>query len=175
MPTTLNHNIYYPAGNVAPNVPLAMQTLAESTEAAISGIVLAPLIICTKNDGQTLATANTVYDIKFDDETHSQGIEHTPGSATFTVSQTGVYQINTRVAFNGANTIGTIMINVNGTNMNSTLSDMVGSASAWPKPLIFQYVKLNAGDIVKVVGYSNVANTTLSSQSNFQLAKVAGF
>lgn len=35
MPSTLKYGITYPAGNVAPNVPLAMQSTAESTEAAI--------------------------------------------------------------------------------------------------------------------------------------------
>lgn len=35
MPSTLKYNITYPAGNVAPNVPLVMQTQAESVEAGI--------------------------------------------------------------------------------------------------------------------------------------------
>lgn len=38
MPTTLNQQIYYPAGNIAPNVPLAMQTSAESVDAAIQAL-----------------------------------------------------------------------------------------------------------------------------------------
>lgn len=38
MPSTLKYAITYPAGNVAPNVPLAMQSTAESTESAIKGV-----------------------------------------------------------------------------------------------------------------------------------------
>ena len=38
MPSTLKYQITYPAGNVAPNVPLAMQSTAESVEAALDTI-----------------------------------------------------------------------------------------------------------------------------------------
>lgn len=38
MPTTLNHQITYPSGSSTPNVPLAMQTLAESVDAAIEDL-----------------------------------------------------------------------------------------------------------------------------------------
>lgn len=38
MSTTLNHAIYYPAGSAAPNVPLAMQTAAESVDAALEDL-----------------------------------------------------------------------------------------------------------------------------------------
>lgn len=41
MPTTLNHAISYPAGTAAPNVPLAMQTTAESVETALNGLTTA--------------------------------------------------------------------------------------------------------------------------------------
>lgn len=38
MPNTLKYAITYPSGTAAPNVPLVMQTLAESTEAAITAV-----------------------------------------------------------------------------------------------------------------------------------------
>lgn len=38
MPSTLKYQITYPAGNVAPNVPLVMQQSAESVEAALDAI-----------------------------------------------------------------------------------------------------------------------------------------
>lgn len=175
MPTTTNWDIEYPNGTTAPNVPAVMQAQAESVEAALNTVAKAPLIICTKLDNQSLASANTVYDVNWDAETHSQGITHNPGDSTFIVSETGIYQVNTRVAFNGETVIGTILISVNGLSKNESLSDEIGGPNAWPKPIISQYVKLNAGDAVKIVAYSNVANTSLSSQSHFQMAKIAGF
>lgn len=36
MPSTLTHGITYPSGTVSPNVPVVMQTLAESTDTAIT-------------------------------------------------------------------------------------------------------------------------------------------
>jgi hypothetical protein len=38
MPNTLTHNISYPLGTVAPNVPVVMQALAESVDAAITAV-----------------------------------------------------------------------------------------------------------------------------------------
>lgn len=38
MSTTLKYNLYYPSGSSSPNVPLAMQTQAESTEAALTTV-----------------------------------------------------------------------------------------------------------------------------------------
>lgn len=36
MPTTITHNISYPSGSQAPNVPVVMQTTAESVDAALT-------------------------------------------------------------------------------------------------------------------------------------------
>lgn len=47
MPTTLKYQIAYPAGNVAPNVPLVMQTQAESVEAALTATTSKPTAVTT--------------------------------------------------------------------------------------------------------------------------------
>lgn len=39
MPSTLKHAISYPSGSQAPNVPIVMQTAAESVDAAVDKIV----------------------------------------------------------------------------------------------------------------------------------------
>lgn len=39
MPTTLIHKILYPLGSVAPNVPVVLQSLAESVESALTAIL----------------------------------------------------------------------------------------------------------------------------------------
>lgn len=38
MPSTLKHKISYPSGTVAPNVPVVMQTQAESVDAALTAL-----------------------------------------------------------------------------------------------------------------------------------------
>ncbi|AOT04960.1 hypothetical protein ASPU41_18190 [Arthrobacter sp. U41] len=132
------------------------------------------MIICQKSNGQVLASP-AWYSVKWDTHVHTQGITHTPGDSTFIVSEAGIYQVNTRVAFNGPNVTGSIMGSVNGIHKSDIYDDEIGGATAWPKPQIIQYVKLNAGDALEIVAYANVANTEVSSQSTFQLAKVAGF
>ncbi|RNL58969.1 hypothetical protein D7003_03010 [Arthrobacter oryzae] len=144
-------------------------------EAAFNSVALAPLIICTKDTSQTLNTAGTWYDVKWTAETHSQGITHTNGDSTFVVSEAGIYQINSRVAFNGANVTGTIKVSINGIDKNETLEDEIGGVTAWPKPRINAWVKLAAGDAVKIRAYSNVNSTPLSAESNFFMSKVAGY
>lgn len=60
MPSTVNHQITYPAGNAAPNVPLVMQTLAESVDTALSELTR-PFGHMGKTDGfQTVTTAGTL-------------------------------------------------------------------------------------------------------------------
>lgn len=175
MPKTTNWEIEYPNGTVAPNVPVVMQAQAVSVENALNSIAVAPLIICAKNSGQTLPTAGAFVDIKWDAHIHAQGIEHTPGDSTFIVSEDGIYNVNARVAFGGSNTTGTIFIYINGIRQNNTLEDEIGGATAYPKPRILHYVKLQAGDALKIVGVSNQPNTGLSNESSFQMAKIAGF
>ena len=175
MPTTPNWDIEYPNGTTAPNVPAVMEAQADSVEAALNLVALAPLIICTKNAGQTLNTAGTWYDVKWDGETHSQGITHTSGDSTFIVSQAGIYQVNARVAFSGATVTGSILVNVNGIDQVTTLEDEIAGATAYAKPRINAWIKLQAGDAVKIRGYSSKASTPLSAESNFFLSKIAGF
>ena len=175
MPQTTNWDIVYPNSSTAPNVPADLQAQAESVEAALNAVALAPLIICTKNAGQTLNTAGNWYDIKWDGETHSQGITHGSGDSTFVVSQAGIYQVNSRVAFNGANVTGSILVSVNGIDQTTTLEDEVGGSTAYAKPRINTWLKLQAGDAVKIRGYSNQNSTALSAESNFFMSKVAGF
>jgi hypothetical protein len=176
MPKTSNWEIEYPNGTVAPNVPVVMQAQAVSVENALNSIAIAPLIICQKaHETQTLVTAGAFTDIRWDGHVHIQGIEHTPGDSTFIVSEDGIYNVNARVAFNGPNVTGTIFIYVNGIRLDNTLEDEIGGPTAWPKPRILHYVKLQAGDAVTIVGVSNQPNTVLSSESSFQMAKIAGF
>jgi hypothetical protein len=58
MPSTLKYNIVYPAGNVAPNVPLVMQAQAESAEAAIdTALVKYPQGLMTRLKGTANSSA----------------------------------------------------------------------------------------------------------------------
>jgi hypothetical protein len=151
-----------------------MQAQAESVEAALDSVAKAPLIICRKN-GETLGAATSHHDIRWDEHVHAQGITHNPGDSTFIVSEDGVYSVNARVAFSGADTTGTIKIAVNGIILEETREDEAGTSTAWPKPRISHYVKLNAGDALLIYGYANLPNVNVSSESSFQMAKIAGF
>ena len=150
-----------------------MQAQAESVEVALNAIALAPMIICQKSTGQFLPAPGW-YSVKWNAHVHVQGITHNSGDSTFIVSEAGIYQINTRVAFNAPVT-GSAKVNINGIDFQDIYDDEIGNASSWPKPQIIQYVKLNAGDALKIMAYSSGTNTELSSQSTFQLAKIAGF
>lgn len=174
MPTTLTHQISYPSGSQAPNVPVVMQTTAESVDAALSKITKAPLIICSKNSLQTTpASPGVQMDVTWDVEVHKQGITHAANSALFTVTEAGIYQLNVRVAFATGSGACTAIANVNGQDLDITRTDQVGQTTAHPKPAFTTYVKLNANDVVKIRAHANVANVQLSSvESSFQMSKV---
>lgn len=174
MPTTTTHAIYYPSGTAVPNVPVQDQTQAESVEAALNKITKAPLIICEKLEGQnTSATAGTYTDVIWETEVHKQGITHAANSASFTVTEPGIYQINARVAFVSSTATGTCIANINGVDKDTTRTDQVGSTTAFPKPTFTSYVKLNANDVVKIRCKANAATTGLSgSECSFQMSKV---
>jgi hypothetical protein len=176
MPTTTTHAIYYPSGTAVPNIPVQDQTQAESVEAALNKITKAPLIICEKTNTQSTGAAGVMVDVTWDLEIHKQGITHAASSASFTVTEAGIYQINARVAFTGETGTGALIANVNGVDKINTRTDQVSSVTAWPKPAFTSYVKLNANDIVKIRCAHTVANTVISSsESSFQLSKVVTY
>ena len=65
MPSTLKHAISYPAGTAAPNVPLVMQTTAESVEAALEDIPQGIIAYAktTSNSGAVGTTISVVNNI----------------------------------------------------------------------------------------------------------------
>lgn len=177
MPTTTTHAIYYPSGTAVPNVPVQDQTQAESVEAALNKITKAPLIICEKLEGQsTSATANVFTDVIWETEIQKQGITHAANSASFTVTEAGIYQINARVAFTTSSAACTCIANINGVDKGTTRTDQIGNVQAFPKPAFTCYVKLNANDIVKIRCTASAGSTGISgSESSFQLSKVVTY
>lgn len=174
MPKTTKWLITYPDSTDAPNVPAAMQEQAESVDAALKNITVSPYVICAKSSGQTVGTAFA--DIRWNAEILKQGgITHAANDSTFVVPESGIYEVNCRVAFMNPGTTGTIFVNVNGVDQMRTLADVVGASTAWPKPRIISAIKLLAGDAVKVRGYSTIANVGLSEESEFQLRKVTSY
>lgn len=178
MSTTTNWDIYYPAGNQTPDVPLALQTQAQSVEAALNKVVLSPLVITERSAGTTQASAgaNVFFDVKWNNLIFKQGLTHTSGDSTFIVPSAGIYQVNTRVAFTAAagQTAG-IQLNVNGTDLTNTYDDETGTSAAWAKPRINRAIKLAAGDAVKIRGKVSVSGPYIYDQSDFQMFKIAGF
>lgn len=173
MPTTTTHAIYYPSGTAVPNVPVQDQTQAESVEAALNKITKAPLIIAEKTVKQSTGSAGVGIDVPWETEVHKQGITHAANSASFTVTEPGIYQLNVRVAFETSSATATCIANINGLDKDTTRTDQVGQTTAFPKPAFTTYFKLNANDVVKIRAYTNQSNVALSSsESSFQMSKV---
>jgi hypothetical protein len=61
MPTTLGDAIYYPPGNLPPNVPLQMQLAAESVQAALNKIKSGSITIAM-GAGVSVATQVVTFD-----------------------------------------------------------------------------------------------------------------
>lgn len=174
MPTTTTHKIYYPSGTATPNIPVQMQTSAESVEASLDKITKAPLIICEKTGSSTTSsTANTYTDVSWQTEIHKQGITHAASSSSFTVTESGIYQITARIGFQTNGDTGKCIANINGIDKETTRTDETGTAAAWPKPSFTSYLKLTAGDVVKIRCASTAASTPLNvPECSFQMAKV---
>lgn len=174
MSTTTNWDIYYPSGTQAPDVALAMKTQAESVDAALQDITKSPYVICYKSSGQ-FATG-TYSDVKWNTELLKQGgITHAANDALFIVPEAGIYQVNARVCFSNPSTTGSIIVNVNGSDLPNTLTDAVSVSTAWAKPRIIAALKLAAGDAVKIRAVCSGGSVELSSESEFQLNKVTAY
>lgn len=177
MPTTVSHKIYYPAGTAVPNVPVQEQTQAESVESALNSITKVPAIMLAKsNNHQTIGGVYVMTDCTWNIETHKQGITHAASSASIVVSESGIYAINVRVAFNSATATGSIIVSVNGVDLDITRTDQTGSSTAFAKPHVATQLKLNAGDTLKVRAQTSVGNVPISgAESFFQVTKLAVF
>lgn len=174
MPTTTTHLVYYPAGTAVPNIPVQEQTQAESVEAALNKITKAPTIICEKVTNQLCSgTVGTYVDVTWNVEILKQGITHSASSASFTVTDSGIYNITCRVAFNDPAAAGTIVANINGTDKKTTLTDAKSNSDAYAKPEFSASLKLTAGDVVKIRAKSTLASCTITAdESSFQMSKV---
>jgi hypothetical protein len=174
MPTTTTHAIYYPSGTAVPNVPVQDQTQAESVEAALNKITKAPMVICEKTGTQLCSgTVGTYVDVIWQTEIVKQGITHAANSASFTVTESGVYQIIARGSFADPNATGTIVANINGVDKKTTLTDAKSDPSAYAKPEFSAVLKLTANDIVKIRAKGSLASLTMTGdECSFQLSKV---
>lgn len=174
MPTTTTHLIYYPSGTSVPNVPVQDQTQAESVEAALNKITKAPMVICEKTGNQLCSgTVGTYVDVAWNNEIVKQGITHAASSASFTITESGVYQIIARVSFADPNATGTIVANINGVDKKTTLTDAKSVPEAYSKPEFSAALKLSAGDVVKIRAKGSIASLTMTGdECSFQLSKV---
>ena len=181
MPETLIHQINYPDGDTLPNVPVAMQGQAESTDRALSRISEAPFIVCTKTAPQTVTDGST--EVLWDTEEWKQGVEHNPrtdGNAQglFKVTEDGLYAINARLVYRNTtgSAAGGVVINVNGSNRPNTWVDAEATAGRAPKPTSITDLKLVAGDVVRVMAVGATAGTALLPAECFlSIRKAAGY
>lgn len=182
MPETLKSKIYYPDGNTVPNVPVVMQTQAESVEAALVRVSDAPFIVCSKIDPMTLGASGTMAPIPWEGEVWKQGITHdTKTPDQFLITEDGLYTANAKVAMYDADHIGVVVININGTDRPNTQVDLAGSTvsaayPSGPKPTTITDLHLKAGDVVRVRARSSKSNARLvPAECFFSLRKSAGY
>lgn len=174
MPNTTNWDIEYPNGTTTPSVPAVMQAQAESVEAALNSIALAPLAICTNTGLQSTGTAGVFTAVRWAN-LHLQGITHASNDSTFVVSEAGIYQVNSRVAFYNNAVNVAAQVYVNGVAVVESLEDGTTEGGQGQKLRVMHYLKLQAGDAVHIGAYANTANIKLTGESTFQMAKIAGF
>lgn len=175
MGSTPTHKITYPEGSASPNVPVHLQTLSESVEAALNKITKSAAIVCHKLSAQrTHITENVWTDVIWETEVLKQGITHAASSALFIVPDSGLYQINVRLAFQDARPNGALIVNVNGVDRAQTRTDESGVNGVFPKPAVVYPLKLTAGDVVKVRMRANFSSILISgAESFFELKKQA--
>lgn len=183
MPTTLTNEIYYPDGSTVPNVPVAMQAQAESTDQALSRISEAPFIVCGKAAPQSTGAATMAYgSVTWDREVWKQGITHsiTKDTDQFIIEEPGLYSLIAKVPLSYADTTGSVIISVNGIDQQNTAVDASGvttaNAATWPKPTTITDLKLAAGDVVRVRTRASRPNLPLvSEEAFFSMRKSSGF
>lgn len=98
MPSTLKYAITYPSGTAAPNVPLVMQTQAESVEAAITAvdIKMRHAEFTTTAVTPTAGTSRNIGTLSADAALTFNNTFCTPGttSGTLKITEAGVYAID---------------------------------------------------------------------------------
>lgn len=172
MGKTLNHEIYYPDGSTLPNVPVVMQTAAESVDQALSAISEAPFIVCEKTTEQFLPQTPNASLVTWDRDVWKQGIEHdlskSPGD--FKILEDGLYTINAKLSFAADN--GAVVVWVNGIQRLNTWVDMGRVMGLGPKPVTISEQKLSAGDVVQIRGS---VGQLVPSEMSLSIRKSAGF
>ncbi|WP_156380232.1 hypothetical protein [Arthrobacter sp. Soil762] len=160
MATTITHSIYYPSGSQAPNVPVVMQTAAESVDAAITAAKVHPMGHMGKTDGFQAITSlakNTfsAAQILRGDVTFSNADD------ALVIGTTGIYRINFQVyaTGDGAGTqkgivyVGNTQIGIGTRYFKEAFTDTVSHGTG--------LYLLTAGD--KVSLHSEHAGASLSS------------
>lgn len=183
MEETPIHGIVYPDGDTTPNVPADLQRLAESTDAALSRVSEAPFIVCGKTAVQSTPAGVLAWGaVTWDAEVWKQGIEHRTDrdADQFLILEDGLYSVNAKIGLTGPDTVGTIVISVNGVDRTNTQVDAAGirgtNTETWPKPTTITDLNLTAGDVLRVRIRCNKSNNPISSlESFFSLRKSAGF
>lgn len=181
MGKTLNHQIAYPDGGGTPNVPVAMQALAESADKAISSVSEAPFLVCHKQAAQSTLTGADVA-VKWDQDVWVQGIGRPANdSSKVLIEQDGLYSVNARVAFTGGslgggNGTGAVYVMVNGVKLQQTWVDAITSQGLGPKPQTLVDLPLSAGDVVQIMAAGQpTAIPLIASESVFSIRKAAGY
>lgn len=170
MPSTLTHKISYPSGTVAPNVPVVMQTTAESVDSALvalkptAAVVTAGVVQSIPNAAWTKLTYDTT-------ETNS-GTNVSLSGGTITVAKAGLYAITvsggTQATTSGAFGIRT---EVGGAANATTL---FASSPSGSSGTAMTYVYLPANSVVSASIWQSSGVARTVSGARLTVAQVSG-
>lgn len=152
MPSTLKYQITYPAGNVAPNVPLAMQSQAESTEAAIIASDNIPFGHMGRTQGFAGATSGGSVVVMAAAQDLRGGMTFDLASSSLVLPKSGLYRVTVRPYISGGASYAA------SGKAQRNLADISGSVTQAWKADSADYVwcssvtkPMNAGDKINLI------------------------
>lgn len=126
MPSTLKHGIVYPSGSVAPNVPIVMQTQAESVDAAIEATKTVPFGHMGRTAGfQAVSAGGTVVAMDAAQDLRG-GMTFDNATDSLVIPVAGLYRLTVRGYLSGSTGY------LASVKSQKNLTDLSGShASTW--------------------------------------------
>ena len=172
MATTLVHKVFYPAGNVAPNVPLAMQTAAESVEVAITAEAskIKHSEYTTAAVGTTAGTARLAGALSVDGtKTINSGFGTPDVAGKYKILTAGVYAIDFTAM--PSTPPGTINIEILGTSVVRISQAVGGNYGSFEVTATTAGVYLPANE---VISFHMVCNNAVNVGARIRITQLQG-
>jgi hypothetical protein len=171
MPSTVKYAISYPAGTTAPNVPVVMQTQAESVEAALTGITktrhaeyTSALVALTAGTSRDVGAFTPDAAVTFNNTFVQPDVA---GKVKFL--EAGVYSLDF-IAL-PPSTPGTLNIQIMGVTQNRIAQATGGNYGAWEVSASASNIYLAANEIVT---FNVVCNNSINIGARVRITKIQG-